>query len=317
MKIASRILPWIGLTMAAVVVLPLLPVAGLMHLAAWLEPAAGAGRPARAGDGAGGPVATAGLRIVAAGRASSGSTAFVNRVCRFYPFFVPVFAKESVMLRFTGKLIAASMLVAALAGGAFAQTGDAVQPYVSHEGGFRVMFPGEPKLTTRSATTASGAAVEIHFLTLEKDHGKLAYLVVYGDLPAADLKSQNAQGVTDTDRLNNALKGFMATFNGKVTSQKWVELAGVTGKEVDFQRPDGTQGVYRNYIANGRIYQVIVGWKGGQSGRQRIARLPRFVRVRSVIRESPGENRPPKKASLGPSLDGPRLFLRRGRAATK
>jgi len=166
------------------------------------------------------------------------------------------------MLCLSRKLIAACLLVAGMAGVGFAQTAVEAKPYVSQDGHYHVLFPGEPQVATEAKTVGAGVQVDMHMASLEKNDGKLAYMAMYSELPADVLKAQIDQGMTDDDRLANCAAGFINGIAGRVITTRPIRLPGVVGKEIEFDRTDGTKGVYRVYVGGGRIYQLFVGWNG-------------------------------------------------------
>jgi len=165
------------------------------------------------------------------------------------------------MLNLFRKLFVACLLVAGMTAVGFAQTASEPNVIGSREGHFCVRFPGDPQVS-HDATIAEGVSIYVHSAVLEKNDGKLAYAITYAELPFAVLKGQIERGVTDFDRVVGCAQGFLNGSAANVEAERTINLSGVVGKEIAFSRPDGTHGKYRVYVIGGRIYQLIVGWKG-------------------------------------------------------
>jgi hypothetical protein len=127
-----------------------------------------------------------------------------------------------------------------------------LEEFTSKAGGFTVSMPGQPKETSKTSKTPSGK--DSKQLTYAVDQKSSAFLVIVTDMP--DLAK------ADPDTLNGALErgrqAAEASIKGKLLGEKKIKLGNHPG--LDFQISSPRFGIYRSriYIADGRLYQVIV-----------------------------------------------------------
>jgi hypothetical protein len=114
------------------------------------------------------------------------------------------------------------------------------KPFVWKEGKLEIQLPGEPKQGKNE-------------LKLEKDGGKVVYLVTFSDIPKADK-------VTDEQRallVKSIRESIVKSLDGKLLSEKDIKSGEHAGNEF---RVESAAGLYRTHVflVNGRLYQLVV-----------------------------------------------------------
>ena len=136
---------------------------------------------------------------------------------------------------------------------AFAATASA-QPkaYTSAEGMFTAAFPGTPRETEKTASTAVGE-VKVTVLTYANSDGN-AYMVSYSDFPAAATKPENHKTLIDGVR-----DGIKKQLRGEVTDEKDITHGDdkLTGREFVVKK-DKTRVKVRVVVSGTRVYQAAV-----------------------------------------------------------
>ena len=151
-----------------------------------------------------------------------------------------------------------STLIAALATGFLAPEGDTKPwiPFTSRDGNFIVDLPGKPtKVYTRTARSKEG---QVKIIVAQCDTPDILYTAQKIDLPkATGMKNDEIEAVLDfwRDDLANS-------FNGKVTAQKKLRLAGSTGRDITIEgRPLAKGGLatirVREYLGQKALYILV------------------------------------------------------------
>ncbi len=143
-----------------------------------------------------------------------------------------------------------SVAFIAASGVSFAQPGGG---YSSTEGKYTVKFPGEPRVTTKTAKTAVGELKVVTAVFATSDGN--VYLVSYTDFPAVATKPENRG--TLYEGVRDGLKGR----DGKVVSDKEIEfgLDKLPGRELIVDKDKGKQRMkFRVFLRDNRLYQVAV-----------------------------------------------------------
>jgi hypothetical protein len=130
------------------------------------------------------------------------------------------------------------LLIAALPFALQAQTGWI--KYNSPEGRYSVLLPGEPKLSTQEATTATGEKFT-QYMAASEDSNAL-YMVGYFDV------SSNMTFLFDKAR-----DGFIAAVNGTLLAESAISLGAYPGREA---KVSATGGNGTEYLILVRFYQV-------------------------------------------------------------
>ena len=119
------------------------------------------------------------------------------------------------------------------------------KPYVSQEGGFSALFPGTPRHTS---TRDKDGATQMYLLELPGS--KVAYMVMYNDLPAGAMAA-GPQVLFDAIARN---------FGTDVKSKKNIKLGTHSGMELQLEKKEGGETLLtidRTYLVGKRIYQVM------------------------------------------------------------
>ncbi len=119
--------------------------------------------------------------------------------------------------------------------------------YRSDKGGYTVLLPAEPKVTTQQADSAAGP-IEVTMALVEMgDHAAGAS---FNDVP------QGAQGDPET-LLKGGREGAAKNLNGTVVSNKSIKLGDYPGTEFVVDVPNNLVYMARVYLVNDRLYQVM------------------------------------------------------------
>jgi hypothetical protein len=139
--------------------------------------------------------------------------------------------------------VVAVVLCFGFAGFAFAQD---VKKYESQDGAYAVLFPAKPTTQTTKANDT-----EVHIALVPRGTG--AFLVIYSDLSAEDVKKEKPK-----DLLEKGMKGLVEQFKAKITESKDLEFgkAKYPARDVLAEK-DATQIRVRIILAGNRVYQVM------------------------------------------------------------
>ena len=126
-------------------------------------------------------------------------------------------------------------------------------PFVSQEQGFRVALPGKPQEQTITQPSPVG---QIEVKVFVAQQAGLAYVVTATKLPP------QAAGEDPKKGLEGVVKGTISSTKGTLITEKEIRLGKAPGNEFEFEMK-GTDGApsysrSRAYIANGRIYQLLL-----------------------------------------------------------
>ena len=157
----------------------------------------------------------------------------------------------------------------AFAGAGVAQPGG----FTSDEGGFRIKFPGAPKVTEPTAKSAVGDLKVTVAIYATADGS--AFMVSYTDFPEAATKPD--QLATLLDGIRDKVKGR----DGKlVGDEKTIQFGADKwpGREFTVDKDKGKQRIkFRVVIRNNRVYQVVaIGTAEFANGKDATAFLESF-----------------------------------------
>ncbi|MEW6494141.1 MAG: hypothetical protein AB1589_16755 [Cyanobacteriota bacterium] len=124
--------------------------------------------------------------------------------------------------------------------------------FSSEEGGFTVLMPGSPTEDQRDINTKVGA-VPINLFYVARPNEAL-YGVAYADLP----KDVSLNSLDINQLLNSFASGFAQGSGGRIVSQKTIRIGDFPGREIRLQYQQGEIGRGRIFLANKRLYQVVV-----------------------------------------------------------
>jgi hypothetical protein len=153
-------------------------------------------------------------------------------------------------------------LMLAFAGAAFAADPNDFKPFTPKEGGFAISFPGKPEVSTSTTTTELGE-VEMHQFVAKRAKDKETYALIYCDLPADLVKDADPEKLLD--RLRD---GGAASVRGRPAKENKIKLDANPGRELEVGGLGGTR-LWRLYLVNGRLYQLIVTADSGRPSAER------------------------------------------------
>ena len=125
--------------------------------------------------------------------------------------------------------------------------------YRSAAGGYRVEFPGSPKIVPMDVQTGDGPKhLELPQLKL----GDVSFVAAYADLNStpADL-----QVYLDTSR-----DGTLANTKGKLRSQQRLTIGGIPARRFVYDKPDKSVVTHLTIVSGRRIFQLEAIGPAGQ-----------------------------------------------------
>jgi hypothetical protein len=131
-----------------------------------------------------------------------------------------------------------------------AETND-FKPFTPKEGGWTISFPGKPEIST-STTATELRDVEMHQYVVKRSKDKETYVLIYCDLPAEIVKDADPEKLLDRSR-----DGGVASVHGKAAKESKINLDANPGRELEVTGLGGTR-LWRLYLVNGRLYQLMV-----------------------------------------------------------
>jgi len=124
------------------------------------------------------------------------------------------------------------------------------------EGRFRIRMPAMPHIH-KVASETEYRPQECVLYVCEGSNGD-RFLVSFIDFPAEAFRDGPQRVLRETRR------GLLEAVRGKVVSERRIELAGHPGLEAEIETPGGDIQVWRAFVVNGRVYQLLTGVKGGK-----------------------------------------------------
>lgn len=139
-----------------------------------------------------------------------------------------------------------------------AQTTETWKETRSQEGNLRVLLPGEGQYLSEEIDSDVGKMTQ-HTYLAEVDGGRLAFLTIYNDYPADQVRRTGAAEV-----LKNAQGGALKSVNGKLKRDaRPIKLGNHPGREFHFTgvlQQRKLNMTWRVYMVGNRMYQLgIVG----------------------------------------------------------
>jgi hypothetical protein len=132
----------------------------------------------------------------------------------------------------------------------------------SEEGRFAALFPGVPETT--SIKPDKDGITRHRFVV---DQGQAAYLVTYAEYPR-QIVAGDPKPVLDS-----AQDAALESMKGTLREHRVLSLAGNTGREIVFELPDHTTGVFRFFPVRDRLYQIIFVGPSGDAAKPEIERF--------------------------------------------
>ena len=138
----------------------------------------------------------------------------------------------------------------------------------SKEGRFTAVFPAEPKFTKENLKTSAGYFVDQFQWLLDQD--AVAWLVIYGDYPAAEVKRLGSETMYD-----NGMRGSVEAVKGTMIRSESINHSGVRGRDSLVDIPADKMILrQRLFVVGSRLYQNIY---VGPSGSERDANVEAFL----------------------------------------
>lgn len=142
--------------------------------------------------------------------------------------------------------IAGVFLLALLAATSAAQTWT---EFRSADGKFSVSMPGKPTESVITVSLGTGDRTANTFSYHDEDLNE--FLVAYSE-------RSTPRKSTDEQIFDKARKGLLIATDGKLLRENSVTLAGYTGREIVFERPNGDVQTERFFFVGDRFYQISV-----------------------------------------------------------
>lgn len=120
--------------------------------------------------------------------------------------------------------------------------------YTSEEGNFKIIFPGEPTVTSETVPTDIGD-IQMKMYMYEKSREE-AYMVAYSDYPQEAVDAGDKK-----EMLQGSKEGVVGNISASVEEEKEIEIDGNPGVYFKAKGPVFTT-VYKLYLVKNRLYQV-------------------------------------------------------------
>ena len=143
--------------------------------------------------------------------------------------------KEAAFAGFTAALL---LVISPVLTFAIQHSDDWVK-YNSKEGGYAVLFPGQPSVDSQEATTASGEKFTQYKATVQS--GKVVYMIGYFDYTPPTVFS-----------FDKARDGMVDSVKGTLLSERSIRLGGAPGREVRLL----ARGSEVEYLMVARFYDI-------------------------------------------------------------
>ncbi len=122
--------------------------------------------------------------------------------------------------------------------------------YSSAEGGFTILFPGNPSLETQVIEAAPGVQFKLRIYKLKT---LAEYSVMYADYPIAVGDPAIAKNVLD-----DGVKGAVASVNSELLELKEIKLDGHPGRYLKERMPSGEIMRVKMLLVGQRMYQIAI-----------------------------------------------------------
>ncbi|MBF2004729.1 MAG: hypothetical protein IGS49_04495 [Chlorogloeopsis fritschii C42_A2020_084] len=125
--------------------------------------------------------------------------------------------------------------------------------FTAPDGSFSVLMPGTPEIITQTQKTFMGE-IDLQLFVGKSANQEVAYIVTYNEFPYSYGELTNPQAI-----LSNARDMALKTTKSKLIRQRPIRSSnGHPGKEIEYVNAGGKITKNRMYVAEGRLYQVMV-----------------------------------------------------------
>jgi hypothetical protein len=125
--------------------------------------------------------------------------------------------------------------------------------FTAPDGGFTVLMPGNPKVTSQTQKTFMGE-INLQVFVAQPPKQEVAYVVAFNDFPDSYGKMADPNEV-----LKNAQAMALKTTQSNLISERSIRSSnGQPGREIEYVNTGGKITKSRMYFAEGRLYQVMV-----------------------------------------------------------
>jgi len=128
--------------------------------------------------------------------------------------------------------------------------GQVAQSFTSTEGHFKVLMPGPVQRDQKLHQSKDGTSSTEYRFYVTQEHGHVAYLVMYSDLPSAPQAGKEEATLMN---IRNAIAAGTT-----VLSESHIDLHGTPGFDLKFRRSDGILIRVHEYLSGSRLYQLII-----------------------------------------------------------
>jgi hypothetical protein len=121
------------------------------------------------------------------------------------------------------------------------------------DGRFSILMPGAPKTLSQTQKTFMGE-INLQVFVAQPPNQEVAYIVAFNDFP-----DRYGDLANPKELLNNAKDMALKTTQSNLIKQKEIiSYNGHPGKEIEYVNQGGKITINRMYLAQGRLYQVMV-----------------------------------------------------------
>ena len=137
--------------------------------------------------------------------------------------------------------------------------GQITQSLVSTEGHFKVLMPGAVQQDNKLHQNKNGSSSTEYRFYVTQEHGHVAYMVMYSDLPSQVQAGKQEEVLTH-------IRDSIAAGN-TVLSESRIDLKGIPGFEIKLRKNDGMVIRVHEYLSGSRLYQLIISASDGYAAK--------------------------------------------------
>jgi hypothetical protein len=121
---------------------------------------------------------------------------------------------------------------------------------ISKEGGFRILFPTEPKYSKKEMDTGAGRLVNQSYVLEE---GPITFVIAWWDFPPEYVRRTGSVRILD-----GAKEAFFKRFKGKFLKERIIELGAAKGRDSVYETEDEIRLRLKLYLRGNRLVQALV-----------------------------------------------------------
>ncbi len=127
--------------------------------------------------------------------------------------------------------------------------------FESSEGGFSVLFPGDPQTLHQSVSLPQAMTSRVTMLYVFRQQEAILYAVAFNDFEFLDGVPLTPELIENS--LNSGRDAMLKATNARLMGERSIQLGNAVGKEIRFRQGNGSIGRTRFFLIGKRLYQVM------------------------------------------------------------